>query len=152
MIFYSLRGSREAGTKYINFIAFMMALEIIIKGLYHTDKGHNFMLKLDELSNSNLTDINHLPWNMYSELLKMDPIYDLNMPHRMNCQNYAMSTRYNKPVKTGVFIFDLNNNYIMTVGGQAKTAKYFNVKTSEVVRHIRNKTIFLNKYYLKPTK
>ena len=133
-------------TKYINFIAFIIALEIIIKGLYHTDKGHNFILKLDELSNSNLLDINHLPWNIYSELLKIDPIYDLNIPHRINCQNYAISLRYNKPVKTGVFIFDLNNNYIILVGGQAKTAKYFNVKLSEVVRHIRNK------YYLKPLK
>nr|AQX36004.1 hypothetical protein [Saccharomyces paradoxus] len=148
----NLNNMKWFSTKYINFMAFMMALEIIIKGLYHTNEGHNFMLKLDELSNSNLTDINDLPWDMYYEMLKMDPIYDLNMPHRMNCQNYAMSIRYNKPVKTGVFIFDLNNNYIMTVGGQAKTAKYFNVKTSEVIKHIRNNTIFLNKYYLKPTK
>ena len=32
MVLYSLRDSREAGTKYINFVAFIIALEIIIKG------------------------------------------------------------------------------------------------------------------------
>ena len=55
-------------------------------------------------------------------------------------------------MKTGVFIYDLNNNYIILIDGQAKTAKYFNVKLSEVIRHIINNTIFLNKYYLKPLK
>lgn len=58
-----------------------------------------------------------------------------------------MSLRYNKLVLSGVFIYDLNNNFIILVGGQYKTTKYFNVKLSEIIRHIKNNSIFLNKYY-----
>ena len=83
MIFYSLWYYYEAKTKYINFIAFIIALEIIIKGLYHNNKGHNSILKLYELFNSNLLYINHLPLNIYYELLKIDPIYDFYIPNKI---------------------------------------------------------------------
>lgn len=145
----NLNNIKWYSNKHINFIVFNIALNLLIKGLHQIKEGNDLMLKLHKLCNSNLLNTNTLPWDEYYKLLKIDPIYDLNLPYKINSKNYIMSKRYNKPVKTGVFIYDLNHNFIMLVGGQAITAKYFNVKLSEIVRHIKNNTIFLNKYYLK---
>lgn len=138
--------------KYIDFLLFKMALNILIRGLHYNLLGNNLMLKLYLLCNLNLIDINKLPWDEYNKLLKIDSIYDLNLLQRINSKNYTISIRYNKLIKTGVFIYNLENNFIQLVGGQAKTAKYFNVKLSEVIKHMKNNTVFLNKYYLKSFK
>lgn len=63
--------------KYINFIIFKIALNILIRGLHHTKEDKNLMFKLYLLCNNNLIDINELTWDEYNLLLKIDSIYNL---------------------------------------------------------------------------
>lgn len=100
---------------------------------------------------ANLTSIDKLPWEEYFEVLNLNNIYDINLPYLINSKNYVLSKKLNKNILSGVYIYDLEDNFIKLVGGQDNTAKYFNVSKHNIVKHLNSGKVFLNKYILKKT-
>lgn len=136
-------------SKEIDYIIFNMLLNLVIRGLHHLAEGFKLIDHLLVLSNTNINNIDELPWEEFLNIIEIKPIYDLNLPYYINSKNYILSKKHNRPLKSGVYIYDLNHNFIKLVGGQDKTAKYFNVLKHIIVKHLNTGQVFLNKYILK---
>lgn len=148
----TLNNIKWYSSKYIDFIIFKMVLNILIRGLNHTSRGNNLIYELYKKSNLNLTSIDKLPWEEYFEVLNLNNVYDINLPYLINSKNYVLSKKLNKNILSGVYIYDLEGNFIKLVGGQDNTAKYFNVSKHNIVKHLNSGKVFLNKYILKKPK
>lgn len=137
--------------KFTNIIILKLTISIIIKGLYHTQEGKDLLSLLKKCSNKDLL-LKDLPWDIIDKVINIKPIYDINLPYKNNSKNYMLSIKNNKFIKSGVYIYNLNHEFIITVGGQDNTAKYFKVPKHIIIKHLDSDIIFLNKYYLKRLK
>lgn len=127
---------------------FKICLTILINGLHYTDKGYKFLLNANKYIANNLSILD-LPWKEIDDILSQPSIFDTNLPYKTNIKNYTLSLKHNKSITSGVYIYDLNYNYIKTIGGQDKTAKYFNVSKYNILKHLNKDIPFMNKFYLK---
>lgn len=140
-------------TKYYHFKLFSIAANVLIRGLIHTEEGNKFISLLKSLINTNLLNIDKEVFIKFNKLMTLKPIYDLNCSYIDNSTNYRLSIRTGKKVlKSGVYIYDLNNNFVIKVGGEIKTANYFNITRTTLIKYIKSGTVFQNKYIFKKFK
>lgn len=140
--------------KRYDFLLWSLGIYIKLHGLHYTDKGlllldNNYACintKRDRL-NTILPDI-----NLIIDVLSMDPIFDINKTAIINNIEYSNSLKTGTKITVGIFVYDINKEYIGWYTSQAKAGLAFDIGHSTINSYKDTDKLVKGKYYFYSTR
>ncbi len=68
----------------------------------------------------------------------------MNLSYKLNSLNY----KTNKFIGVGVYVYDLNNLFIIRFSGLINVGLHFNCSKHMIAKYVKNGNVFINKYIL----
>lgn len=137
--------------KEVDFKLWKVVLNIYIKGLHNLEEGLNLLnLIQNNINKKRYNNNNIISDNIINKVLNIKPVYNNNLTYRINSDIIRLNKLNNlKTIKVGVFVYNINNELIITFTGIRPAAKYFDCTKHLISKYIKNNEVFQNKYILK---
>ena len=133
--------------KYNSFINWQSIINIYIKGLHKINNNNVIQEYIEHLRNLNKKGANKINYNieLYNKIINNNkPLYNMYLSYRLNSLTY----KTNKFIGVGVYVYDLNNLFIIRFSGLVNAGLHFNCSKHMIDKYVKNGNVFINKYIL----